>query len=258
MTWRGDVAGLTLVRGMVLVLMSLALAGNAHRATAQTPLVADLSDDFIAITAGFSGSEVLLFGATEGEGNVIVIVRGPNSKLVVRRKEKILGIWANRAQATYSSMPSFYHLAASGPVTDLLTEEARRELEIGFDNLNLVADDAVDADDAAGFGAGLLRVQRARDLYTDRGMVEFIGGRLFRTQVAFPANVPPGDYTVLVYLVQDGEIVSNTKTPLQVRRAGFEAAMFEFAHEQSLSYGLIAILLALMAGWLAGFIFRRA
>ncbi len=246
------------VVGLALVLMALALAGNWHHAAAQTPLVADLSDDFIAITAGFSGSEVLLFGATEGEGDVIVVVRGPNSKLVVRRKEKIFGIWANRAQATYLQMPSFYHLAASRPVADLLGAEVRQQAQIGFNNLSLVPDDVVDADDVAAFAAGLLRVQQARDLYTDGGTVEFIGERLFRAQVAFPANVPPGDYTVLVYLVQDGEIVGDTKTPLQVRRFGFEAAMFEFAHEQSLAYGLIAILLALMAGWLAGFVFRRA
>ena len=35
-------------------------------AEATSPLVVDLSDDLIAITTGFTGTEVLLFGATAG------------------------------------------------------------------------------------------------------------------------------------------------------------------------------------------------
>jgi hypothetical protein len=40
------------------------------------PLVADLSAHEISITTGFTGTELILFGATEGEGEVVVVVRG--------------------------------------------------------------------------------------------------------------------------------------------------------------------------------------
>ena len=40
-------------------------------------LVADLTSHLIAITTGFTGASVVLFGATDGPGNVIVAVRGP-------------------------------------------------------------------------------------------------------------------------------------------------------------------------------------
>jgi len=39
---------------------------------------------------------------------------------------------------------------------------------------------------------------------------------------------------------------------------GVEAVIFDFAYEQSALYGVIAILIALMAGWLAHIAFRRA
>ena len=89
------------------------------------------------------------------------------------------------------------------------------------------------------------------------GQIQFLGDRLFRTEVAFPANVSTGRYLVEVFLVRDGALVSRTSTPLDVRRLGFEAGVFDFAHEQSTLYGLIAIAIALMAGWFAGFVFRK-
>ena len=69
------------------MVLALILALSAAPARAE-PLVADLSDDVIAITTGFTGSDVLLFGATEGEGDVIVVVRGPMGPQVVRRKTR--------------------------------------------------------------------------------------------------------------------------------------------------------------------------
>lgn len=242
MSWRAILAGVAWLAAMP--------------AAAQDELVVDLSDDVIAITAGFSGSEVLAFGATDGAGDVIVIVRGPPSDLIVRRKERILGIWANRAQARFAGVPSFYHLAASMPIADLLAPEVLQDREIGLDYLDLATPST--RDDAADFRAGLVRQQLARGLYRDDGMVSFVDNRLFRTRVVLPANVSPGAYQTQVLLVRDGEIVGDTTTRLRVSRFGFEERMFTFAHEQSVLYGLVAIVLALVAGWFAGFVFRRA
>jgi hypothetical protein len=44
---------------------------------ARAQLVADLSEHLIAITTGFVGTDVLLFGAIEETGDVVVVVRGP-------------------------------------------------------------------------------------------------------------------------------------------------------------------------------------
>jgi uncharacterized protein (TIGR02186 family) len=70
--------------------------------------------------------------------------------------------------------------------------------------------------------------------------------------------VPVGLYQVEMYLFRDGRLVSRRITPLVVRKVGIEAQIFEYAHQESMSYGLIAIGISLMAGWLGGVIFRRA
>ncbi|MBI3451491.1 MAG: TIGR02186 family protein, partial [Rhodospirillales bacterium] len=99
------------IRHLAAALLSLFLvATGASRADAQ-PLVADLSSHLIAITTGFAGTEILLYGATEGEGDVAVVVRGPDASTVVRRKSRIAGIWINREQMTFTGVPAFYRVA---------------------------------------------------------------------------------------------------------------------------------------------------
>ncbi|CAN0450670.1 unnamed protein product, partial [Discosporangium mesarthrocarpum] len=70
--------------------------------------------------------------------------------------------------------------------------------------------------------------------------------------------VPIGDYQVTVHLFKNGEHVSSENTPLTVQKVGLEAQIYDFAHNHAAWYGAIAIIIALMAGWLAGVIFRRA
>ena len=104
----------------LLLLVAIAVTGApAQSQTAgqtlagASPLVADLSDDLIAITTGFTGTEVLLFGATEGVGDIIVVVRAPESQVVVRRKERVGGIWINADSLVFERVPGYYHVAAS-------------------------------------------------------------------------------------------------------------------------------------------------
>ena len=104
----------------------------------------------------------------------------------------------------------------------------------------------------------LLRLKSDDGLYNSSSEpVKVIGDRLFRVEITFPANVPTGSYQVEVYLFRRGKPVAVDRKELSVRRAGAEAAIYNFAHDHSAMYGIIAIVVALFAGWLAGAIFRK-
>lgn len=241
-----------------MLLLAVALAAALqNRAIAQS-LVADLSEDLIAITTRFTGSDVLLFGATDGKGDVIVVVRGPQSRIVIRRKGRVGGVWVNRDALAFANVPSFYYLAASRPPRDILEPKIRRDEQIGLEELRVEAVDPTATVDVPAFRKALIRNKQALALYhTSLGEVAFVEGRLFRARVTFPANVSTGPYMVDVYQVVDGAITSKTTTPLRISRTGFEASVFDFAQVNPALYGLIAILVALVAGWAAGFIFRK-
>jgi uncharacterized protein (TIGR02186 family) len=81
---------------------------------------------------------------------------------------------------------------------------------------------------------------------------------LFRTTITFPANVPTGTYLVEILLVRDKDVVGGQTTPLIVSKVGVDAAVFDFARNRSLAYGAIAVIMAVMAGWLASLPFRHS
>lgn len=196
-----------------------------HASASAEPLVADLSvrggpaDDIIAITTGFTGSEVLLFGATEGEGDVIVVVRGPVGKQDVGHKSRVARIWVNRSGVKFERVPSFYHVAASAPLEQLLPEHDLQRLQIGHDYLDLQA--KVSANDAttSDFHAALVRAKQRLGLYYEvLGDVAFLGTRLFRTELFLPSNVHTGTYEVTVYLVSEQEIVATFERRLEIEK----------------------------------------
>jgi uncharacterized protein (TIGR02186 family) len=243
------------------VIASILAAGAAPAPVAAQgtdALIADLSSREIAITTGFAGTELLLFGAVDGEGDIVVVVRGPERREIVRRKERVAGVWVTGKSVEFDPVPAFYFLASTRPLDEIASAGVFAPRHIGAENLRIVPTRRADRDRTE-FRDALLRNKRRNGLYgKDEGAVKIIGGRLFRTRVVFPSNVPTGSYAAEVYLVRDGVIIGDETTPLVVHKVGLEAEVFQFAHQQSALYGIIAITIALGAGWLAGVVFRRA
>lgn len=241
---------------------AIAVAGFAALAAAHggraADLAVDLSDHLIAITAGFSGTDLLLFGATEGEGDVVVVVRGPPDRIAVRRKVRIAGIWVNGPSADFENVPSLYIVRANRPLDDIIGLEMRRAMGIGFDAFLVRPVQPLRPGESVPYREALFRLKRDSGLYSDETGIEFVDGRLFRTNIRFPASVATGDYQVDVYLIRDGRVINSQTTPLRVTKAGVGAAMYDFAHQYSALYGIIAIIMALFAGWLANAMFRRS
>lgn len=71
---------------LFLLLCGVNLANPAHANMDANEIVAALDDDLVAIDTGFSGSKILLFGSISGKGDVIITVRGPSNREVVRKK----------------------------------------------------------------------------------------------------------------------------------------------------------------------------
>lgn len=242
----------------IALLVSLLVPVSAKAAMAAAALVADLSRDHIEITTSFSGTRLLLFGATQGVGDVVVVVRGPNRREVIRKKERILGIWVNREAVTFDAVPGYYFQASTRPLSKIANKEVLAKHRIGTTRLGLEPLDGSPPALANDYRAALIRLKQDHNLYTvPSSPITVSGGRLFRVELVFPSNVPTGLYAAEIYLFQNGRAISISRKTLAVRKAGVEATIFEFAHQYSAIYGIFAIVVALFAGWLAGVIFRK-
>lgn len=244
--------------GLAGTLVSMAIGLAWPHFGHAAPLVADISDHLVAIDSRFVGAELTLFGAAKLPGDVVVVVRGPKASMVVRRKQRVAGIWINRQSMEFQSVPRFYAIAATKPLDELASPEILDQTGIGLEHLDLRPRSVRGAEPIEVFRRALLRREQARALYArEVAPIELMGNRLFRASIALPANIATGVYSAEVYLFRDGNIVASRIMPLNVRKTGLEAQIFEFAHESPWLYGLLAIAATLMAGWLGSVVFPK-
>jgi uncharacterized protein (TIGR02186 family) len=223
------------------------------------PLVADLTSHLIGISTGFTGTSIVLFGATDGGGDIVVVVRGPAREFSVRRKRRVGAIWINTRQITFGDVPGFYAVASSRPLEEITSPSTRAANQIGAENVRLTPLTRANDQRIAEFRKALIETEQKDGIFAaNTGKVDFLGERLFRTTIVFPANVPTGTYSVEVLLVRDKEVIAAQTTPLVVSKIGVDAKIYEFADRQSLAYGVVAVMMAVMAGWLASLAFRSA
>ncbi len=229
----------------------------AKAAFAQT-LTADLSSHIIGITTGFAGANLVLFGTTDRPGDIAVLVRGPSTDMVVRRKQKVLGVWVNGSSAVFGDAPSFYAMAATKPLNEIAAQDVLARRDMGLENIRLQPREPVAEPALTAFRNAFLHNEEDSGLYrTDIAHVTFLGEHLFRADMTFPANVPTGNYSVEILLFSGGQVVSAQTTPLIVSRIGFSNGVFMAAQRHAALYGAGALTFALAAGWAAASIFRR-
>ena len=253
-----------MIRVPVLLAASLLLA-SPRLAIAQEMIVSGLSQNRVSITADFDGSEILIYGAVKRDApapgdsplEVIITVEGPASPVMVRRKDRVAGIWVNTAAVQIDSAPSFYAVATTGPLSHILSDTDNLRFGITIERVIRAVGIASEADDAGEFILALLRVRTDEDRYRIlEGRVELTEDTLFRTDVILPANLTEGEYKVRLFLLRDQKVVAHQERVIGVRKVGLERFVFNLAHERPLVYGLLSLVLAALAGWGASATFR--
>ena len=224
-------------------------------------LVSGVSQDLIQITSNYTGSDIVVFGDVEQQQRVtgrdiVVVVRGPDTVLTVRRRDRVAGVWINHDAAALSGMPAFYYLASSRPLNELGPSATLARYGIGVASLE---PDTVHAHhDVEPFRQAALRLMTEQGLYREvPSGVEFLSDTLFRAHVPVPAGVSVGQYDVEVYLIRGGNVESAQSTPLFIDQTGLERRLYNWAHDQPFGYGLAAVVMALLMGWISSVIFRR-
>jgi len=247
-------------------LLALTLAAPLLLGQAEPRLVPDVSQREVEIRYSFSGAELLLFGAIvypggrvpEERTDIAVVLKGPLERIVVREKQKVAGIWMNVERVRLRSAPSFYAVASSRPLSQLVDERTAAIYELGLENLQLSPGGGASAEVLRRFERGFIDLRRRNQLYAEipRG-VEITEGVLYRARINIPARVPVGTYTAETFLIRDGRVIAGAAREIRIEKLGFEGFVAEAAERWSLSYGLVAVAISLLLGWGAGTFFGR-
>ncbi len=239
-----------MIRLLAALLLLIALPAKAEE------IVLGLSRDQVAITANFDGSDILIFGAikreeaipTDSELGVIVTIAGPDQPVLIRRKDRKFGIWVNTESVAVDVAPTFYAVATTAPLSDILDpiEDTNTRISISKAIRSVEAAQS----DTQQFIDALVRIRSSQELYQVlEGAVDLEDETLFRTHVTLPSNLTEGDYRAEIYLTRDGQIVDLYSTTIPVKKVGLERWLYNLAHDNALMYGLMSLAIAIGAGW---------
>lgn len=247
------------MRALLLALAWLVLVG------AKPPiLVPEVSQHEVVVRQGFTGADLLLYGAIltpEGaraaqDYDVVVVVEGPAQSIVLREKRKVAGIWVNADSTSFRSAPAFYAVAASRPIHKLVDDKTATIYELGLDKLQLSPIGVIEPAAQARFSAGLVDLMRRQNLYQqdDEG-VTVKEQVLYQATIHLPSKVQTGVYTAETFAISQGKVVASGLTHVTVSKQGFERFVAVSAQRRSLIYGLFAVAISVGMGWLAGRLF---
>ncbi len=217
-----DLGGLTmrptgLIAALTLAALSLLAAPAGAQQPSQNPIPESiqigLSTNRVEITADFSGADLTIFGSLEnadplisrqGRYDVIVVLEGPAQSVVVRRKDRFLGMWINMESETFVNVPVSYSVATTRPPQDITDPNSYKQLALGANNLHI---EPLDKDGNPAtvqeFRQALRERKTATGLFSIRvGGVEFLSQSLFRASLPLSPNVPVGTHGARVPVPQ--------------------------------------------------------
>ena len=233
---------------------------------AQAPLelIIDTNERDVQIKPGISGTSVVLFGATPaGKRDIMIEIVGPPKNQIMQEKRRFFGIWLGRGKSYYTNVPSYYNILSSKPFMEITSQNNLNKLGLGVGNLPLGRANIkhssikqVEFDDR-------LRSEMvdSGQFFEKEGNIALRSGPgkvgLFRTEFLLPPNSLQGKYFVRYFLFQNGEAISYAESSIDLKQAGFARLIWIFANKFALLYGIIAVILSGLLGWIVSILFTR-
>ncbi len=217
----------------------------------------------IAAGSWYAGTTLHVQGSVGEASQVAIRVTGPEERHTFNRRGKIGGlIWGGVEHVTFEHAPSLYGVYTSAALGAVAPPAVREQLQLGYDTLEAQVE-------VHGGGVGkralieqLVKLKESEGLYRlAPGAVHLDepegGRRTFEVAVPLPSGATPGDIDVAVFELAGGAVVARDAERVRLERVGMPAFLFRLAHEQSVLFGLLAVLALVSTGVLVDLLGSR-
>jgi uncharacterized protein (TIGR02186 family) len=219
--------------------------------------------NLITIGAFFNGTQLTVSGEVGVENDVVVLVRGKQGELTLKKKGKALGLlWMNLGDIHVKKVPNVYILYSSTGRMESATSNPNtlKKLGIGFEYLKEEMEIEATQAERDGLANEFLKLKQNQGLYAFHpGKIIFEQKnekeKSFTANVWIPPRIPAGEYQVKVMEIHNDHVIDNSKDQLKVKEEGIPLMLSSLAFNHSLLYGFLAVLIAVGAGLAMDFFF---
>jgi uncharacterized protein (TIGR02186 family) len=246
----------------IIITILMCMAVYAAPLHAEELLRAAVIPDHIVIDAFYDGSSVSITGTLPSDCDAVVRMTGETVNLRMKKKGKVFGIlWMNLDTLTFEAVPSVFMLNSAKKIEEL-AETRKKDApvwQIGLTSLSdriIVKPERADRNDLV---SELLKLKEHEGLYSGSRDIRYTPAKedkkRFETDFKIPPKLPPGNYKIEAFAIRHGDIAAQYEHPLTVKLEGFPKILSELAFQHSAMYGVLATLIAVVAGLLTGVIF---
>ncbi len=237
------------------------LAGNANLIKMR------LDTHVVNIGAFYDGVDIPVTGEIPKGSQAVIRVMGWVKDTTFNKKGKVLGIlWMNVGTVTFHHVPNVYMLYISEKdivqgVKSLNENLERLKLGFGYIKDSLKITPATENKDK--LFKEFLKLKQSEGLYSiNQGAISYEskkssdkGIRFFST-LKIPPKVPPGEYRVDLFSIKENKIIGQVTENLTVKTVGFPTMIISLAKNHGALYGILAALVAVLAGLVMGVVFK--
>ncbi|WP_456473302.1 TIGR02186 family protein [Desulfolithobacter sp.] len=243
----------------ILVSALVFLLAFATTGVAADQVQMELSTRVIRIPAFYNGTTLEVTGTVPADADVVIRVMGPREDVHLKEKGKVFGfLWMNKTDVTLGNTPAVYMLyVPENRGRELLSPK----LGLGYQALEQEVSLEPASEDKSFVLGEYVKLMEKYGVYNDHaGTVMYTGnagpGRSFSATLTIPPKMKPGQYQVQCYAVRDGRVSGQTGDTLTIELTGMPALIANMAYNHALTYGIIAVCIAIAAGLLMGMLFK--
>jgi uncharacterized protein (TIGR02186 family) len=251
---------------LVAITVVAGLSGTALSSNAAHLTPMHLEPNLILIGASYNGAHVSLSGEAPQDAEVMVRLSGEMEDDTFLEKGHVLGIlWMNKKMITFHHIPKTYQVYSPSSITgsELSDDPKWRNLGIGFSALKKQLTLTPEEEDVDLQFREFLKLKTMEGLYavhenaiTYKNVGE--GIKSFQCDLTIPCAIPQGSYTVTTFILKDGEILKADNQQLKIKETGLPTIISSLAFNHSVLYGILATLIAIVAGLVMGAFFKKA
>lgn len=214
----------------------------------------------LPVGLSYAGADIRITGTMPAADGAAIVVRGEESTLALKVKGKVGGFfWMNVADAEFEHVPACYYVISSRPLAELGSERTLAEFGIGYAGLGIHSSSAA-ADDGHRLVEELVRLKEREGLFgvLQNGLALGATGEelaAFSCTLRLPSRIPEGAWRIRLFAFRSGHGELLAERTLHVYEAWAAAWIRSFARENGLLYGIAAVVVALAAGLVTGFLF---
>ena len=227
-------------------------------------LTTEVTPRNIPINILYHGAQLTIAGESEANNDLIIRIQTEPREAHMKFKGKAAGLfWMKMGDMSFEHVPAAYLLFTSKSLESLLPVDERIKEGIGYESIkeHTVMSSSAEGMDPERWIAEFIKFKKAEHLYQiQEGSITRPGGvqdSKYQLDIKWPYQAAPGTYNIEVLAVRDGKVVDRAETSLTVERTGIVAKLSDLAFNHAAIYGIIAIVVAMFAGFAVGALFKK-